>query len=152
MRHAFDARVLDAGLFQALKHAIGDGADMAIRPAAGDDHRVGECSLAGEVDGDGVLGLHVFEAVEDQSKRLLRVRTLGDGCGRTTGGGPRSCCGGQGRPFLSFYRSRPGSAGARLANSTPKIGAQGRRIQWFRLLFRKARRAVEDNGDLSPCK
>ena len=46
MRHALDARVRNAGFFQALQNAIGDGADMAVRPAAGDHHGVGECSLA----------------------------------------------------------------------------------------------------------
>src|SRR5204863_8884403 len=79
---ALDADIRDAGLFQALHHAVGAGADVAVRPAAGDDHGVGARSLAGEIDGDGVLGLHVVEAVEDQANCLLGAGTLGVVFGR----------------------------------------------------------------------
>ena len=40
---------------------------------------VGDRGFAGEIDGDGVLGLHVVEAGEDEAEDLLGVRThLGD--------------------------------------------------------------------------
>ena len=85
--------VRDPGLFEALQHAVRDGADMAVRPAAGNHHGVSDRGLAGEIDGDGVLGLHVVEAVEDQAKGPLGVGTLGDGFGLAAMAGPRGCDG-----------------------------------------------------------
>ncbi len=78
-----------AAFGEVLDHVIGDRADMAVRPAGGHDHEVRNRGFAGKIDGDGVLGLHIVEAMEDQAKGLLGVRShLGDGFGRTTGGGP----------------------------------------------------------------
>ena len=74
-------------LAQILDHAVRDGADLAVRPARGHDHDVGEAGFAGENDGDGVLGLHVVDTGEDEAKGLLGVRThLGD----LDGGAPRA--------------------------------------------------------------
>ena len=77
------------GRGQVLEQMIRDGADLAIRPARRHDHGVGDRTLADEIDGDGVLGLHVVDAGEDEAKSLLGVRThLGDLVGRAAGAGP----------------------------------------------------------------
>src|SRR5258708_18710570 len=48
------------------------------------NHEVGDRGLAGEIDGDGVLGLHVVNTGEDEAKSLPGVRThLGDWFGRS---------------------------------------------------------------------
>ena len=53
---------------------------------------VGDRGFAGEIDGDGVLGLHVVEAGEDKAKDFLGVRThLGDRFGGATCAGPGEC-------------------------------------------------------------
>jgi hypothetical protein len=66
---------------------IRDRADMAVRPAGGHNHEVADRGFSTEIDGEGVLGLHVVEAVEDQSEDLLGVKThSGDRFGRATFG------------------------------------------------------------------
>src|SRR5690606_39622424 len=57
VRHAFDARLVEAVLAQSLEQLVGNGADMTVGAAGGHDHVVGQRRLAGDVDGDGVLGL-----------------------------------------------------------------------------------------------
>ena len=75
--------------------------------------------LAGEIDGDGVLGLHIVEAGEDQAQNLLSVGThLGDGLGGAAGAGSRECRSGQ-VPFLSLHHRPARSRG------TTKIGTAG---------------------------
>src|SRR5215470_7955332 len=110
MRHAFDPRVRHAGLGEVFQHAIGDRANMAVRPARGHNHAVGDRRFAGEIDGDGVLGLHVTEAGEDQAENLLGVRThLGDRFGGAACAGTRDCRCWQGS--FPFAASPPREAG-----------------------------------------
>ena len=64
-------------------------------------------SFAAQIDGEGVLGLHVVEAREDKAEGLLGVRThLGDRFGRATCRPERVQCG---QGSLSFRFSRPGT-------------------------------------------
>ncbi len=109
MRHALDAHAADAGLVQILEHAIRDRADMTVRPPGGHNHESAIEVLPREIDGDGVLGLHVVEAGEDEAKGLLGVRThLGDRSGGATRAGPGDCRCGQGAlsfRFLHFTAS-----------------------------------------------
>jgi hypothetical protein len=86
MRHAFDPGA-NADLVQIFDHAVGYRSDMAMRSAGRDDHVVADRGFVFEIDGEGVLGLHVVEAVEDQSEDLLGVKThSGDRFGRATFG------------------------------------------------------------------
>ena len=79
MRHALDPGVAQTRLREILEDAIGDSAYMALRPTGGHNHAVRKSGFQGEIDGHGVLGLHVIEAREDQAKNLLGGRTqLGD--------------------------------------------------------------------------
>src|SRR3546814_13076523 len=59
-------------LLDPLRQLVGDGRDMARRPAARDHHMIGDAALAGERDGNGFLGLILVELVEDQ--RVERVQ------------------------------------------------------------------------------
>jgi hypothetical protein len=65
---------------------------MAVRASAGDHHGVRDRRFAVEIDGDGVLGLHVVKAREDAAEGLLGVGTLlgvaalGDWFGRCAAG------------------------------------------------------------------
>ena len=102
MEPALDPRVGEAGLGEVVQHAVGDRADMAVRPARGHNHGIRDRGFADEIDGDGVLGLHVIEAREHQAKNLLGVWThLGDGFGGADGASARECRYPQGS-FLSF--------------------------------------------------
>ena len=86
MRHAFDLRV-NADFAQIFDHPVGHGSDMAMRSAGGNDHVVADRRFVSKTDREGVLGLHVVEAVEDQSEDLLGVKThSGDRFGRATFG------------------------------------------------------------------
>ena len=105
VRHSFHPRVRQAGGSEIFEHAIGERAHMAARPSRGHNHGVGDAGFAGEIDGDGFLGLHVVEAREHQVKNLLGVWThLGDGFGSADGASARECRYPQG-PFLSFIAS-----------------------------------------------
>ena len=86
MRHAFDLRV-NADFAQILDHSVGDRSDMALRPSGRHNHVVAERGFIAKIDGEDVLGLHIVEAVEDQSEDLLGVKThSGDRFGRATFG------------------------------------------------------------------
>ena len=65
MRQAFDPHASDARLGEVLDEMVGDRADLPVRPARGHDHGVGDRGLAGEIDGDGVLGLQGIDSGED---------------------------------------------------------------------------------------
>ena len=112
MRHAFDVKVLHAGIAELLEHVVRDRADMTVGAAGGHHHGVGDRGFAGEVDGDDVLGLHVVEAREDDAMGLLGVRShLGDGFGRARRAPVREIAGVIRGPF-PFDMSGPGrSAG-----------------------------------------
>ena len=86
MRYAFDPGG-NAGLVQILDDPVGDRADMALRPAGRHDHVVADRRFISQIDGEDVLGLHIVEAGEDQTKDLLGVKThSGDRFGRATFG------------------------------------------------------------------
>src|SRR5262249_10801640 len=106
MRHALDANVADTGFVQVLEQAVSDRAYLPIGPSGGHNQEVGECALGGEIDGDGVLSLHVVNAGEDEAKDFLGVRThLGNRVGGATCADPGDCRCGQGLafPFTSFH-------------------------------------------------
>lgn len=109
MRRALDAR-RKTGLVEVLHDPVGDRSDMTIRSAGGHDHVVGDGGLAAKIQSEGVLGLHVIKAREDEAKRLLSVRTdWGDGVGRTACASPRESSCGQGSfPFGSWPGRRSG--------------------------------------------
>jgi hypothetical protein len=52
---AFDARRRQARFLALFNHAIGDGSDVNVGAAAGNDHHVGESGFAVQVDGDDVF-------------------------------------------------------------------------------------------------
>jgi len=103
MRNAFDAGD-DAGFVQVLDDPVGDRADMALRPAGSHDHVVADRRFVPEVDGEGVLRLHIVEAVEDQTEDLLGVRThSGDRFGHATVGPKDRRCGQGSLSFRSIF-------------------------------------------------
>ena len=113
MRHALDANVRKTGLVQVLEHAVRNSADLPIGPAGGHNHEVSDCGLAGEIDGDRVLSLHIVDSGEDEAKSLLGVRAhLGDWFGGAMRASPGDCSCGQGTSFrfLSLHSPRPGEA------------------------------------------
>ena len=61
MRNAFDPGD-DAGFVQILDDPVGDRADMALRPAGSNDHVVADRRFVPQIDGEGVLRLHIVEA------------------------------------------------------------------------------------------
>src|SRR5258705_6371595 len=97
MRHALDFDRADTRLGEVVEHARRDRADMTVGRTGRHNHVVGDRGFATEVDGEGVLGLHIVEAREDKAKRLLGIDChLGDGGGPATCGGPGGSGGGQG--------------------------------------------------------
>ena len=64
VRHAFDAGV-NAEFAQIFDYSIGNRSDMAMRSAGRHDHIVAHGRSISKIDCEGVLGLHVVEAVED---------------------------------------------------------------------------------------
>src|SRR5690606_14290265 len=81
-----------AGFLQVAQQALGDRRDVAVRAARGDDHVVGERSLAGDVYRNDVLRLAVVKAGEDDGKTrrgagIRGWRRLGRGQGRGLGVG-----------------------------------------------------------------
>ena len=57
----FDFDVALACLLELDRQLIGDRADMPVRAAGGNNHPVGESSLAVEIDGDDIFRLGVFK-------------------------------------------------------------------------------------------
>jgi len=64
LRHALDPQIAEALRLEPLDELIGNGRDMAVRAAGGDDHLIGESALAVEIDRCDVFGLGVIEAGE----------------------------------------------------------------------------------------
>jgi hypothetical protein len=86
MWHTFDADV-NADFAQIFDYSIGNRSDMAMRSAGRHDHIVAHGRSISKIDCEGVLGLHVVEAVEDQAEDLLGVSThYGDRFGHATFG------------------------------------------------------------------
>jgi len=87
---------------------------MALRPAGGHDHVIAYRGFAGEIDGDAVLGFHVFETREDDAECLLGTGAqrprLGDAFGRATRR-PRECRFGQRLFPFTFVAPAPARAG-----------------------------------------
>jgi hypothetical protein len=116
MRYALDPGG-NAYLVQVLDDPVGDGTDMALRPAGSYDHVVADRRFVSQVYGEGVLRLHIVEAGEDQTEDLLGVRThSGDRFGRATFGPKSYRCGQGSLSFRSFL------APAIESEATTKIG------------------------------
>ena len=60
--HALDPQIAETLRLEPLDELIGNGRDMAVRAAGGDDHLIGESALAVEIDRRDVFGLGVIEA------------------------------------------------------------------------------------------
>jgi hypothetical protein len=89
---------------------VGDRADMALRPAGGHDHVIAYRGFAGEIDGDAVLGFHVFQTREDDAECLLGTGVPSDGFGPATRR-PRECRFGQRMFPFTFVAPAPARAG-----------------------------------------
>ena len=62
LRHAFDPQIAETLRLKPVDELIGNGRDMAVRAAGGDDHLIGESALAVKIDRGDVFGLGVIEA------------------------------------------------------------------------------------------
>jgi hypothetical protein len=62
LRHALDPQIAETLRFKTLDQLVGNGRDMAVRAAGGDDHLIGESALAVKIDRGDVFGLGVIEA------------------------------------------------------------------------------------------
>jgi hypothetical protein len=82
MRLTSDAKAFASRLVQVFDDTIRDRTNMTVRAPGRHHHGVGQARFVAEIDGEGVLGLHVVEAREDKAKGFLRARTrLGNRCG-----------------------------------------------------------------------
>ena len=137
-----------AGLLQVLEHVVRDRADMAVGPAGGHHHVVADRGLAGEIDGDGVLGLHVVEAREDQCARSpRRSGRTGRRVRARAGAARESAVVDRGAfPFVPFAPAMSPGDQAKHSHAGSTVSTS--------LAFRPgaARSAVEDRGDLRPCR
>jgi hypothetical protein len=103
MGQALDPDASEPDATKVLKHLVGHCSHMAIGPSRGHNHVVGDCRLSAQIDCGGVLRLHVVEAREDDTKRLIGVRThLRDEVGIAASAAPRDrYCGQRSFPFGS---------------------------------------------------
>jgi len=62
LRHALDPQITETLRLEPLDQLIGNGRDMAVRAAGGDDHLIGKSALAVKIDRGDVFGLGVIEA------------------------------------------------------------------------------------------
>jgi len=62
LRHALDPQIAETFCLKPLDELIGNGRDMAVRAAGGNDHLVSERALAVKIDRGDVFGLGVIEA------------------------------------------------------------------------------------------
>ena len=62
---SFNAGGAKAMLFDAATEMVGDGADLALGAAVGDDHEIGDRAFSEEVDDDNVFSLVVFQRLSD---------------------------------------------------------------------------------------
>ncbi len=122
--HALDPGVAVSPILHFLDEFVGDRADMPLRSARRDDHRVGERGLPDEIDGDRLLGLHLVEAFEGEGLEVVRARLTGL---------TRSRNGSADRLRGVGFGQRPDSSWCRAAMSrpavVPEIGGIGRRLQ-----------------------
>jgi hypothetical protein len=160
VRQTLDAG-LDANAAKVLDHTVGDGRDMAVRPAAGYDHVIANAGFTVEVDGDDVLGFHFIKLSEDDLQCLLSGRDTGawlrDTFGCASDGNPRDKQCVQG-PFLSFAGlagTRPDSYNYSMRCRFMESTRQHHQYKHALCQFhdsRNARNAVDDSGDFSPCR
>jgi hypothetical protein len=80
-------------LRQRLFEMLGQCQHLAGRTASGDHHLIGDRRLAGELDGDDVLGLAVVESLQDELEEFARSR--GRGARRRAAAGREGCDRGQ---------------------------------------------------------
>ena len=75
---AFHFRIGKSRFFELTHNLVRDRSHVALRPARGDDHRVCDFRLAGEVDGDDLFRLVVVQLfendVEDFSGSGFRIK------------------------------------------------------------------------------
>jgi len=89
VRQALDPEVTHALALEIVDQPIGDGADVTMRAARRDDHRVGERGLGADVEGDDLFGLGIVEARADELGQRFgvdvhgRSRSGDDGRGRS---------------------------------------------------------------------
>src|SRR5690606_270925 len=97
MRQAFNADIATACRLEVVEQPIGDGADMALRSARGNDHEIAENGFADEIDRNDVLSFCLFEAFEDhfQGVRRREIAALGRPTGSANGCAAAATCGGQ---------------------------------------------------------
>ena len=57
--------------FQVLDQVVRNSGNMDVRAAGGHDHVIADGGFAVKIDGDAVLGFHVFQPREDDAERLL---------------------------------------------------------------------------------
>ena len=69
---AFDAHGAEVVLLGELHHAVGDGFDVAVGVARGDDDDVGDVGEVPHVEDFDVDGLHVIERGVDDAQESLR--------------------------------------------------------------------------------
>jgi hypothetical protein len=62
LRHALDPQIAETLRLKPLDQLVGNGRDMAVGAAGGDDHLIGESALAVKIDRGDVFGLGVIEA------------------------------------------------------------------------------------------
>lgn len=98
LRHTLDPEVSEALRLQPLDQLIGNRRDMTVRAPGGDDHLIGEGTLAVEIDRGNVLGLGIIETCEDCGKKFgslfaFRCRLI---CGDALAGAATLGCGFQG--------------------------------------------------------
>ena len=77
------------GEFAAIDPEVGDVVDRELE-AEPLRHLAADRGFAGEIDGGGVLGFHIFQAREDDAERLFGTRVPGDRFGHATRR-PREC-------------------------------------------------------------
>src|SRR5690606_21501697 len=69
---AFDTRLAESGVADALDEMVGERRHMAARTAAGDHHVIRKGGFSGELDGHDVFGLVVIERGENDLEELSR--------------------------------------------------------------------------------
>lgn len=63
---AFDFRCNTTKILKDLEQMIGDGSDMRIGTAGGDDHGIGDRGFSMQIDGDNILGFGILEARQNR--------------------------------------------------------------------------------------
>ncbi len=76
LRQSLDGNPFEAAFLESLPEVFCNGADLALRGAAGDDQEIGDVGLAGETDDDDVSRLVVIQGFFHQLEHVRRGRWL----------------------------------------------------------------------------